>query len=69
MSGQPEPTAVLVIRAWLEGEDDPNPRLRARVTSTLDVSQSAEPATTACASEHEVVRAVRGWLRAFVASR
>jgi hypothetical protein len=69
MSGQPERTAVLVIRAWLEGEEDSSPRFRARVTSTLDVSERGEPMTATCASEHEVVRAVRGWLRAFVADR
>jgi hypothetical protein len=69
MSGQPERTAVLVIRAWLEEEEESDSRFRARVTSTLDVSERAEPTTTTCAAQHEVVRAVRGWLRAFVANR
>lgn len=62
---------MLVIRAWLEGEGEEHgkPRLRARVTSTLDVFERSEPTTTTAASEHEVVRAVRSWLGAFVAHR
>jgi hypothetical protein len=66
MAGAPERTAVLVIRAWLE-DDDPEPRLRARITSTLDISAAGLRDSSAAASQQEIVRAVRNWLRAFVA--
>ena len=66
MAGPTERTAVLVIRAWLEGQDDARPKpLRARITSTLDVSAPGPPDTIGAASEKEIVNAVRTWLRAF----
>lgn len=68
MAGTPERTAVLVIRAWFE-DDDAEPQLRARITSTLDVSATRLRESSAAASQQEIVRAVRNWLRAFVASR
>jgi hypothetical protein len=60
----PERTAVLVIRAWLE-EDGEKP-LRARITSTLDVSAPRATEASGAASEEDVLGAVRAWLRAFV---
>jgi hypothetical protein len=69
MAAPPERTAVLVIRVWLEGEDTTPTPLRARITSTLDVSEHQAPDITAAASEKEIVNAVRAWLRAFAAGR
>lgn len=68
MPRAPERTAVLVIRAWLEEEKVESP-LRARITSTLDVSAPRATETVVAASEEEVVKAVRDWLRAFVSAR
>jgi hypothetical protein len=65
MALTPERTGVLVVRAWLEEESAEKP-LRARITSTLDVSAPRAPDTIGAASEKEVVNAVRAWLRAFV---
>jgi hypothetical protein len=63
MAGANERVAVLVIRAWLEEDDKAKP-LRARITSTLDASQSAATETIVAASEKEIVKAVHAWLRA-----
>ena len=60
-----ETTGVLVIRAWIEVGDER--ALRARITSSLDVS-AAEPLEHAVASEAEVVAFVQAWLGAFVGS-
>ena len=69
MARPPDRTAVFVIRAWLEGEEDAKPKLRARMTFRLDIAERGEPAMTSAASEREIVRAVRSWLRDFVAGR
>ncbi|HEU5280293.1 MAG TPA: hypothetical protein VFU26_15490 [Gaiellaceae bacterium] len=53
--------AVLVIRAWLEEELESN-ALRARITWTSDPSES-RTLETVVASEAEILRAVRVWLR------
>ena len=53
-----ERTAVLVIRAWIEGEP---PTLRMRITRTLDVDARDE-ATEATASIDEACAIVRRWL-------
>ena len=53
--------AVLVIRAWLEEGLESN-ALRARITWTIDPSDSGTRETVV-ASEAEVLRAVRVWLR------
>lgn len=63
-----ERTAVLVIRVWFE-EGAGEPPLRARITGTTDVSASELTGTSAAASEQEVVRAVRAWLRGVTAGR
>lgn len=68
MARTPERTGVLVIRAWLEDENAAKP-LRARITSTLDVSVPRATDKIGAASEREVVSAVRAWLRAFVSGR
>ena len=48
---------MLVIRAWVEGDE-----LRARIEHTRDVGTS-KAATAAAASIDEVVRVVEQWLR------
>jgi hypothetical protein len=53
-----ERTAVLIIRAWIEGEP---PSLRMRVTRTFDVA-AADETTEATASIEEVCAIVRRWL-------
>ncbi len=58
-----EKTGVLVIRAWLEEGLETN-ALRARITSTVDLSADETLETTA-ASEEEILAAVEAWLRAF----
>lgn len=59
---------MLVIRAWLEEENEAKP-LRARITLRLDVSRPQDEETIGAASEKEVVNAVRTWLRAFASGR
>lgn len=59
MNAGPERTAVLVIRAWLEAEGEP--RLRARITQTVDVARREETSTLA-ASREEIAAAVDLWL-------
>jgi hypothetical protein len=54
---------MLVVRAWLESE--PEPQLRARLSQTLDLEQSS-PDVTLARSEDDVYVAVRTWLKAFV---
>jgi hypothetical protein len=54
-----ERTAVLVIRAWIEGEP---PTLRLRITRTLDLSASDEH-TEATASVDEAMTIVCRWLQ------
>jgi hypothetical protein len=56
-----ERTAVLVIRAWLEANGEP--RLRARITQTVDVARREETSTLA-ASRAEIAAAVEKWLDA-----
>jgi hypothetical protein len=68
MARPPERTAVLVVRVWLEEGDTELP-LRARITSTLDVSEHGATDTVGAASEKEIVKAVRAWLRALAAGR
>jgi hypothetical protein len=55
-----ERTAVLVIRAWIEGEEPPT--LRMRVTRTFDVT-AADETTEATASIDEACAIVRRWLK------
>jgi hypothetical protein len=59
-----ERTAVLIVRAWTEGDADG--RLRATVTSSLDI-EHREEIVSAAASPEEVYAAVRVWLEAFLA--
>ncbi len=60
----PVPTAILVLRAWLEG--DPPTELRARLTTTAGTAE-AERSLAVAASVDEVCDAVRKWLSAFAA--
>jgi len=62
VAGSEERTAVLVVRAWTEAGAQRS--LRARVTCTLDVSEPGDEQTFTAASEQEIVKAVRSWLRA-----
>jgi hypothetical protein len=65
VAGAEERTAVLVVRAWKETGAEGS--LRARVTSTLDVSVSGDEETLVAASEQEIVEIVRTWLQAVTA--
>jgi len=58
----PERTAVLVARAWLDGNSRAD--LRARITRTLDVEASEELVSSASTVE-AVCETVRDWLEAF----
>ena len=64
MKERPDETVgVLVIRVWVE---DTSPEgLRARITSTLDVT-SNETGVTGAASVDEICAIVRGWLKVFL---
>jgi len=53
-----EPTAVLVVSVWREGSP---PRLAARITYTLDVTQS-QRVTDTVAGVAEIDEVVRRWL-------
>jgi len=59
VAAAPRRTGVFVVRAWLE-EERPG-ALRARITSTLDVSRRDVAVSTASKAE-EIERAVRAWL-------
>lgn len=62
----PEPRSVsglLVIRAWFDGDD-----LRARVTSTTDVTAPDESVVTA-AGPDEVMAAVMAWMEGLERAR
>jgi hypothetical protein len=56
-----EPTGVLVVRVWREG--DP-PRLRGRLTGTIDVVRGERTSSTA-AGRDAISAAVRRWLERF----
>ena len=58
------PTAVLIVRAWAEGQSGHS--LRARITSTLDTTSGEETVVSAAMVE-DVCAAVRSWLEAFLA--
>ena len=53
---------MLVIRVWAEGDEAP--RLRARITKTLDLTQRDETSTVASSVE-EIEAVVRAWLFEF----
>ena len=61
-----DPSAVLVVRVWLEGDSS---QFRARLTTagTTPGSEVGEDVTvTVAASPGDVVRAVRAWLDEFL---
>jgi hypothetical protein len=61
-----DPSAVLVVRVWLEGDTD---QFRARlmtVGTTPGRGVGEEVAVTVAASPGDVVRAVRAWLEEFL---
>jgi len=53
---------VLVVRAWIERGSG----LRARITSTLDVSRRGNRSADAARTPEEIKAAVGRWLDAFV---
>lgn len=55
----PERVAVLIVRAWLEGEGPAG--LRARITWVTDV-EGAPELTAAAAGHDDIVAFVRRWL-------
>jgi hypothetical protein len=58
-----ERTGVIVVRAWIE--NDASATLRARITTSSDLS-SEEQTVTVAAGIDEVVAGVRDWLEAFM---
>jgi aspartate/methionine/tyrosine aminotransferase len=61
-----DPSAVLVVRVWLEGDTD---QFRARlmtVGTTPGSGVGEEVRVTVAASPGDVVRAVRAWLEEFL---
>jgi hypothetical protein len=54
-----ERTALLVIRAWIEGNGES--QLRARITQTADLNGRKE-ISTAAATRDDIARAVTEWL-------
>lgn len=54
---------MLVLRVWLE--DEPEPKLRARVTRTVDLAGREEVSSTAGSAE-EILSIVRAWIEEFV---
>jgi hypothetical protein len=62
---QPERTAVLIIRLWVEGE--PATGFRARVTQTRDVTK-ADEVSTVTASQQEIHEIVDRWFESFLAT-
>ena len=64
MSGERQ-TALLVVRAWIEGS--PETGFRARVTRSLDLD-TRDQTITAVGSVDAVMAAVRQWLDEFTAA-
>jgi hypothetical protein len=64
MSSSAEKTAVMVVRAWLEG--DQTDQLRARITQSLDIAATDELVSSASTID-QVCAMVRSWLEAFIA--
>jgi hypothetical protein len=64
MAAQRERTGVLVVRVWIEADDD---GLRARLTGSLDIAQPDEEASRVAGSIDEIVAIVRDWLELFMA--
>ena len=61
-----DPSAVLVVRVWLEGDTDQF-RARLMTVGTTPGSEVGEEVTvTVAASPGDVVRAVRAWLEEFL---
>jgi hypothetical protein len=64
MSASADKTAVMVVRAWLEGGQ--TDQLRARITQSLDIAAPDEVVSTASTID-QVCTMVRSWLEAFIA--
>jgi predicted nucleotidyltransferase len=61
-----DPSAVLVVRVWLEGDTD---QFRARLTTagtTPDSEVGEEVTVTVASSPGDVLRAVHAWLDEFL---
>lgn len=63
----PQPTGVLVIRAWFEGPDDGG-TLRLRVVSRADVTREKQE-SHAAQSLGEAMELVHNWLTEFESRR
>ncbi len=61
-----ERTGLLVIRAWVETNGEP--RLRARITQTADLSGRKETSTVA-ATRDDIASAVTEWLDRLLGER
>jgi hypothetical protein len=59
-------TGVLVLRVWMEGQPEGQPR--ARLTATHDISDP-RPAVVTVVGPDEVCAAVRAWLEDFTNDR
>jgi hypothetical protein len=59
MSSVPSPTAVMVIRVWMESNQATG--FRARIVQTLNVADAPE-ASMVAGSREEVLAAVGAWL-------
>lgn len=64
--GAPERTAVLVVRAWHEGEGPAG--LRARITYVIDLDAGREM-TASIGGRDAILAAMQRWLDEFAASR
>ncbi len=64
MSTSPgERTGLLLVRAWIEGDDQST--FRARITQRIDIT-GTEQTVTATATAEETCEAVRRWLERFL---
>jgi len=61
-----ERSAVLIVRAWVEG--GPVPRLRARITQSRDLRQTEQTSMTTAVPD-EIIETVRAWLDALLSDQ
>jgi hypothetical protein len=60
-----EHAAALAVRAWIERGSPPLDGLRARITSTIDLT-TPEQTVTVVANPEEILGEVRSWLERFL---
>lgn len=66
MTETTERSAVLIVRAWVEG--GPRPRFRARITQSRDLTRT-EQSTMTTADPDEILATVHAWLEALLSDR